>query len=349
LFSIQLSSFQLFIVSKGNNSLCLVSIIYYNAKLKVAQYCVYIGVLNMDLYIYDSHTVPYDTVKPATPSYISTMQHVTFITYLFSTIFSTSTATSTKRNLPSTPVNTRVQSKKTSHRLYLPSISVRPGWYNEQDYWRRIVSRELSFHGITNPIHFPKSTDVTHKSNDEYFSTIVRNDVGQEPLSRYVDRILPPRCCPKRKTTLPSTVLFITTPDISFKENHVENHVENHEGIFSSTFEICILVLLILIVLFLFLFCLQLVNQHKCKRKIKFNSNDSCEMSSFRRRMQRHVNTSDRRTSMDLDVVSNLLRGNLQSQRFDDIPLGDITTIQNENCTVTFDVTADAHRADCKV
>jgi hypothetical protein len=273
------------------------------------------------------------------------MQHVTFITYLFSTIFSTSTATSTKRNVPSTPVNTRVQSKKTSYRLFSPSITVRPGWYNEQDYWRRIVSRELSFHGITNPIHFSKSTDAMHKSNDEYSSTIVCNDVGQEPLSRYVDRILPPRCCPKRKTTLPSTVLFITTPDFSFKENPVENH----EGLFSSTLEICILVLLILIVLFLFLFCLRLVFQHKCKRKIRFNSNDSCEMSSFRRQMQRHVNTSDRRISMDLDVVSNLLRGHLPSQRFDDIPLGDLTTIQNENCTVSFDVTADVHRADCNV
>jgi len=309
--------------------------------VKVAQYSVNVGVLNMDLYIYDSHTIPYDTVKPATPSYISTMQHVTFITYLFSTIFSTSTATSTKRNVPSTPVNTRVQNKKTSYRPFSPSITVRPGLYNEQDYWRRIVSRELSFHGITNPIHFSKSTIATHNFNDEYSSTI---NVGQEHLSRYVDNILPPRCCPKRKTTLPSTLLFITTPDFSFKENH--------EGLFSSTFEFCILILLILIVLLLFLFCLRLVFQHKCKRKIRFNSNDSCEMSSFRRRMQRHVNTSDRRTSMDLDVVSNLLRGNLgnlQSQRFDDVPLGDITSILNENCTVTFDVTANVHRVDCNV
>jgi hypothetical protein len=293
----------------------------------------------MDLYIYDSHTIPHDTVRPVTPSHISTMQHVTFISYLFSTVFSTSTATSTKRNLPSTPVSTRVQSKKTPQSLYSPSITVRPEWYNEQDYWRRIVSKELSFHGITNPIHFPKSTDVTHKSKDEHSSTIVRKDVGQEPLSRYVDRIIPPRCCPKRKTTVPSTVLLLSTPDFSFKESP--------EGIFSNTFEICILVLLILIVLLLCLFCLRFVFQLKFKQKLKLKSNDSCEMSSFRRRMQRHVNTSDRRTSMDLDVVSNLLRGT--HQRFDDIPLGDITTIQNENCTVTFDVKEDVHRADCNV
>jgi hypothetical protein len=290
----------------------------------------------MDLYIYDSHTIPHDTV---TPSYISTMQHVTFITYLFSTIFSTSTATSTKRNFPSTPVNTRVQSKKTSQRLYSPSIAVRPEWYNEQDYWRRIVSKELSFHGTTDPIHFPKSTDVTHKPKSEHSSTTVRKDVVQEPLSRYVDRIIPPRCCPKRKTTVPSTILFVTTPDFSLKESP--------DGLFSNNFEICILVLLILIVLFLFLFCLRFVFQLRVKQKLKFKSNDSCEMSSFRRRMQRHINTSDRRTSMDLDVVSNLLRGT--SQRFDDIPLGNVTTLQNENCTVTFDVKADVHRADGKV
>ena len=146
---------------------------------------------SMDLYIYDSHTIPYDTVRPVTPSYISTVQHVTFITYLFSTIFSTSTATPTKRNLSSTPVSTRVQSKKTPQRLYSPSITVRPGWYNEQDYWRRIVSKELAFHGITDPIHFPKSTDVTYKLKDEHSSTIVLKDVGREPLSRYVDRIYP--------------------------------------------------------------------------------------------------------------------------------------------------------------
>jgi hypothetical protein len=216
---------------------------------------------------------------------------------------------------------------------------VRPGWYNEQDYWRRIVSKELAFHGITDPIHFPKSTDVTYKLKDEHSSTIVLKDVGREPLSRYVDRIIPPRCCPIRKTTVPSTILFVTTPDFSFKESP--------EGLFSNTFEICILILLVLIVLFLFLFCLRLVFQLKFKQKIKFKSNDSCEMSSFRRRMQRHVNTSDRRTSVDLDVVSNLLRGT--SQRFDDIPLGDVTTLQNENCTVTFDVKADVHRADGNV
>jgi hypothetical protein len=288
----------------------------------------------MDLY--DSHTIPYDTVRPVTPSYISTMQHVTFITYLFSTIFSTSTATLPKRTVPVTPVTTRISSKRTTYRpffLSTPSITVRPGWYNEQDYWRRIVSRELSFHGITSSIPLLKSTDVAYRS------TIVRNDVVQESFSHYVDRIIPPRCCPKRKTTLPSTVLLVTTPDFPFKESP--------EGLFSNTFEICILVLLILIVLFLFLFCLRLVFQLKFKQKIKFNSNDTCEMSSFRRRMQRHVNTSDRRTSMDLDVVSNLLRGT--SQRFDDIPLGDITTIQNENCTVTFDVKADVHRVDCNV
>jgi len=267
----------------------------------------------MDLYIYDSHTIPHDSVRPVTPSYISTMQHVTFITYLFSTIFSTSIATPTKRNFPSTPVNTRVPSKKTSQRLYSPSIAVRPEWYNEQDYWRRIVSKELSFHGTTSYIPFPKSTDVTHKPKSEHSSTIVRKNVVQEPLSRYVDRIIPPRCCPKRKTD----------------------------------FEISILVLLILIVMFLFLFCLRLVFQLKFKQKIKFKSNDSCEMSSFRRRMQRHINTSDRRTSMDLDVVSNLLRGT--SQRFDDIPLGNVSTLQNENCTVTFDVKADVHRADGNV
>jgi len=267
------------------------------------------------------------------------MQHVTFITYLFSTIFSTSIATPTKRNFPSTPVNTRVPSKKTSQRLYSPSIAVRPEWYNEQDYWRRIVSKELSFHGTTSYIPFPKSTDVTHKPKSEHSSTIVRKNVVQEPLSRYVDRIIPPRCCPKRKTTVPSTILFVTTPDISFKESP--------EGFFSTDFEISILVLLILIVMFLFLFCLRLVFQLKFKQKIKFKSNDSCEMSSFRRRMQRHINTSDRRTSMDLDVVSNLLRGT--SQRFDDVPLGDVTTLQNENCTVTFDVKADVHRADCNV
>jgi hypothetical protein len=293
----------------------------------------------MDLYIYDSHTIPYDTVRPVTPSYISTMQHVTFVTYLFSTIFSTSTATSTKRNFPPTSVNTRVQSKKTSPRLYSPSIAVRPEWYNEQDYWRRIVSKELSFHGTTSYIPFPKSTDVTQKPKSEHSSTIVRENVVQEPLSRYVDRIIPPRCCPKRKTTVPSTILIVTTPDISFKESP--------EGLFSNAFEISILVLLILIVLFLFLFCLRLVFQLRVKQKLKFKSNDSCEMSSFRRRMQRHINTSDRRTSMDLDVVSNLLRGT--SQRFNDVPLGDVTTLQNENCTVTFDVKADVHRADCNV
>ena len=294
----------------------------------------------MDLYIYDSHTIPYDTVRPVTPSYISTMQHVTFITYLFSTIFSTSIATPTKRNFPSTPVNTRVQSKKTPQRPYTPSITVRPEWYNEQDYWRRIVSKELSFHGTTSYIPFPKSTDVTHKPKSEHSSTIVRKNVVQEPLSRYVDRIIPPRCCPKRKTTVPSTIMFVTSPEFSLKESP--------EGLFSNTFEICILVLLVLIVLFLFLFCLRLVFQLKFKQEIKFQSNDSCEMSSFRRRMQRHINnTSDRRTSMDLDVVSNLLRGT--SQRFDNIPLGDVTTLQNENCTVTFDVKADVHRADCNV
>jgi hypothetical protein len=216
---------------------------------------------------------------------------------------------------------------------------VRPEWYNEQDYWRRIVSKELSFHGTTDPIHFPKSTDVTHKSKSEHSSTTVRKDVVQEPLSRYVDRIIPPRCCPKRKTTVPSTILFVTTPDFSLKEFS--------DGLFSNNFEICILVLLILIVLFLFLFCLRFVFQLRVKQKLKFKSNDSCEMSSFRRRMQRHINTSDRRTSMDLDVVSNLLRGT--SQRFDDIPLGNVTTLQNENCTVTFDVKADVHRADGKV
>jgi hypothetical protein len=133
--------------------------------------------------------------------------------------------------------------------------------------------------------------------------------------------------------------LFVTSPDFSLKESP--------EGLFSITFEICILVLLILIVLFLFLFCLRFIFQLRVKQKLKFKSNDSCEMSSFRRRMQRHINTSDRRTSMDLDVVSNLLRGT--SQRFDDIPLGNITTLQNENCTVTFDVKADVHRADCNV
>jgi hypothetical protein len=272
------------------------------------------------------------------------MQHVTFISYLFSTIFSTSTANLPKKTVPSIPVTTRILSKKTTtYRPFFPStpsITVRPGWYNEQDYWRRIVSRELSFHGVTNFIPPLKHTDIAYslKSSDvAHKSTIVQHDFVQE--SRYVDRIIPPRCCSKRKTTVPSTVLLLSTPDFSFKESP--------EGIFSNTFEICILVLLILIVLLLCLFCLRFIFQLKFKQKLKLQSNDSCEMSSFRRRMQRHVNTSDRRTSMDLDVVSNLLRGT--HQRFDDIPLGDITTIQNENCTVTFDVKADVHRADCNV
>ncbi len=107
----------------------------------------------MDLYIYDAFTVPpVSTTDKVVTTNMGMSQHLALVTYLFSTLFTTSTTSSTASTSKQSYAQPefrypRISSKYT--RNYYSTTNtprIQSKWYNEQDYWRNIVSRQLAFH-----------------------------------------------------------------------------------------------------------------------------------------------------------------------------------------------------------
>jgi uncharacterized membrane protein len=296
----------------------------------------------MDLYIYDVFTVPpVSTTDKVVTTSMGISQHLALVTYLFSTLFTTSTtsaSTSTNKHVHTQPdfKYPRISTKYT--RNYYSTTStprIQSKWYNEQDYWRNIVSRELAFHLQT--------TDVAQMTNRLKFTSTSSNPFKIE--QGHIVDFLYSQCCMKTSSsmisftvTVPSILMNISTEHYSFQSSSL------------STFEamqIIMCVLLTIILLILVCFALKMLHAKRKRNRENFiQRKEACEMSSFKTRMRRHhVDRDCYNLDRDSDTMNDLLRSTQEGDKtFVSISLKDRNFLRNENCRVT--TLADVHRSD---
>jgi len=249
--------------------------------------------------------------------------HITFVAYLFSTIFSTSTTTPQMSTVAQTEIRIPRTNPVFTKKYYPTTTSswIRPKWYHEHDYWRNIVSKELSFH--------EKSKTTTTSLQ---FSTIEYKSPFSDLFAR---QFLPPRCCPKKTTTTASVSILLVEKSTEI------NLVMQNEGF--GVAQICILIVLCLILFILLGFVVRIILRARVKQKINIRSKEACEMSSFTTRMRRHVKDSVH----DFDVTTDLLECTRDSRKdknkFEDVSLISKNSLANENFSTKFTTTVDIH------
>jgi hypothetical protein len=276
----------------------------------------------MDPYVYKSYTVRTSYVV-STPVTKMDYSHITFLAYLFSTIFPTSTS------IPriSTMAPTELKISKTNPifpKKYYPTTTsqwIRPQWYNEHDYWRNIVSKELAFH--------EKST-ITRNRISTTKSPTTKSPIEFADL--FAGQFLPPRCCSKKTLTTASVSMLV------FDESTEINLFLKNDDF--SVAQICILIVLCLILVLLVGFSVRIILRARIKRKINIRSKEACEMSSFSTRMRKHVRDSVH----DFDVTTDLLEcTRIERDKFEDVSLKSKTGLANENFGTKFTTTVDIH------
>ena len=294
----------------------------------------------MDLYIYDAYTVsPVSTTDQVVTTNMGMSQHLALVTYLFSTLFTTSTASSTtstsKQSYPQPEFRyPRISSKYT--RNYYSTTNtprIQSKWYNEQDYWRNIVSRELAFHLqttdvalMTKRLKFTSASSNPFKIEQGHIIDFLHSQVKKSSFSLSV--------------TVPSIFMNISTENYSFQSSSL------------STFEVMqvvMFVLLTIILLLLVCFALKMLHAKRKRNRESFvQRKDACEMSSFKTRMRRHhVDRDCYNLDRDSDTMNDLLRSTQEGDKtFVSISLKD-RFLRNENCRVT--TLADVHRSDSVV
>jgi len=276
----------------------------------------------MDPYVYESYTVRTSYVV-STPVTKMDYSHITFVAYLFSTIFSTSTTTPQMSTVAQTEIRIPRTNPVFTKKYYPTTTSswIRPKWYHEHDYWRNIVSKELSFH--------EKSKTTTTSLQ---FSTIENKSPFSDLFAR---QFLPPRCCPKKTTTTASVSILLVE-----KSTEINLAMQN-EGF--GVAQICILIVLCLILFILLGFVVRIILRARVKQKINIRSKEACEMSSFTTRMRRHVKDS----VQDFDVTTDLLECTRDSRKdnnkFEDVSLISKNSLANENFSTKFTTTVDIH------
>ncbi len=270
--------------------------------------------------MYESYTVRTSYVV-STPVTKMDYSHITFVAYLFSTIFSTSTTTPQMSTVAQTELKT-LRTNPVFTKNYYPTTTsswIRPKWYHEHDYWRNIVSKELAFHD--------KSTTTSLRLS----TTKDKTDF----LDLFARQFLPPRCCPK-KTMTTSSVSMLSI------EKSTEINVVIKSDDFSVA-QICILIVLCLILVILVGFFVRIILRARIKQKINIRGKEACEMSSFTTRMRRHVKDSVH----DFDVTTDLLECTRDSRRdknkFEDVSLVSKNSLANENFSTKFTTTVDIH------
>jgi len=274
----------------------------------------------MDPYVYESYTVRTSYVV-STPVTKMDYSHITFVAYLFSTIFSTSTTTPHI----STVAQTELKALRTNPvftKKYYPTTTsswIRPKWYHEHDYWRNIVSKELAFHD--------KSTTTSLRLSTTKDKTVFSD--------LFASQFLPPRCCPKKTTTTASGSILLID-----KSTEINLIVQNDDF---SVAQICILIVLCLILVILVGFSVRMILRARIKQKINIRGKEACEMSSFTTRMRRHVKDSVH----DFDVTTDLLECTRDSRKdknkFEDVSLISKNSLANENFSTKFTTTVDIH------
>jgi len=296
----------------------------------------------MDLYIYDAYTVPpVSTTDKVVTTNMGMSQHLALVTYLFSTLFTTSTTLSaTSTSKPSYPQPEfkypRISSKYTRN-LYHSTTNtprIQSKWYNEQDYWRNIVSRELAFHLqttdvalMTKRLKFTSASSNPFKIEQGHIIEFLHSQVKKSSFSSSV--------------TVPSIFMNITTENYSFQSSSL------------STFEVMqvvMCVLLTIILLLLVCFALKMLHAKRKRNRESFvQRKDACEMSSFKTRMRRHhVDRDCYNLDRDSDTMNDLLRSTQEGDKtFVNISLKDRHFLHNENCRVT--TLADVHLSDSVV
>jgi len=296
----------------------------------------------MDLYIYDAYTVPpVSTTDKVVTTNMGMSQHLALVTYLFSTLFTTSTTLSaTSTSKPSYPQPEfrypRISSKYTRN-LYHSTTNtprIQSKWYNEQDYWRNIVSRELAFHLqttdvalMTKRLKFTSASSNPFKIEQGHIIDFLHSQVKKSSFSLSV--------------TVPSIFMNISTENYSFQSSSL------------STFEVMQVVMCVLLTIILFLlvcFALKMLYAKRKRNRENFiQRKDACEMSSFKTRMRRHhVDRDCYSLDRDSDTMNNLLRSTQEGDKtFVSISLKDRHFLHNENCRVT--TLADVHRSDSVV
>ena len=276
----------------------------------------------MDPYVYESYTVRTSYVV-STPVTKMDYSHITFVAYLFSTIFSTSTTTPQMSTVAQTEIKIPRTNPVFTKKYYPTTTSswIRPKWYHEHDYWRSIVSKELSFH--------EKSKTTTTSLQ---FSTIENKSPFSDLFAR---QFLPPRCGPKKTTTTASVSILLVE-----KSTEINLAMQN-EGF--GVAQICILIVLCLILFILLGFVVRIILRARVKQKINIRSKEACEMSSFTTRMRRHVKDSVH----DFDVTTDLLECTRDSHKdknkFEDVSLISKNSLVNENFSTKFTTTVDIH------
>ena len=295
----------------------------------------------MDLYIYDAYTVPpVSTTDKVVTTNMGMSQHLALVTYLFSTLFTTSTTSSTtsasKQSYPQPEFRyPRISSKYT--RNYYSTTNtprIQSKWYNEQDYWRNIVSRELAFHlqttdvaQMTKRFKFTSTSSNPFKIEQGHIIDFLHSQVKKSSFSLSV--------------TVPSIFMNISTENYSFQSSSL------------STFEVMqvvMCVLLTIILLLLVCFALKMLHAKRKRNRESFvQRKDACEMSSFKTRMRRHhVDRDCYSLDRDSDTMNDLLRSTQEGDKtFVSISLKDRHFLHNENCRVT--TLADVHRSDSVV
>jgi uncharacterized membrane protein len=299
----------------------------------------------MDLYIYDAFTVPpVSTTDKVVTTNMGMSQHLALVTYLFSTLFTTSTTSSTASTSKQSYAQPefrypRISSKYT--RNYYSTTNtprIQSKWYNEQDYWRNIVSRQLAFHLQT--------TDVAQMTKRLKFTSTSSNPFKIE--QGHIIDFLHSQCCMKKSSSTVS--LFVTVPSI-FMNISTENYSFQSSSL--STFEVMqvvMCVLLTIILLLLVCFALKMLHAKRKRNRESFvQRKDACEMSSFKTRMRRHhVDRDCYNLDRDSDTMNDLLRSTQEGDKtFVSISLKDRPFLHNENCRVT--TLADVHRSDSVV
>jgi hypothetical protein len=243
------------------------------------------------------------------------------VAYLFSTIFPTSTSTPRI----STIAPTELKVSKTNPifpKKYYPTTTsqwIRPQWYNEHDYWRNIVSKELAFHD--------KATTIRNRMSNTKSPT--------ELADMFAGQFLPPRCCSKKSLTTANVSMLVFD-----QSTEINLFLKNDDF---SVAQICILIVLCLILVLLVGFSVRIMLRAGIKHKINIRSKEACEMSSFPSRMRKHVKDSVH----DFDVTTDLLEctrdSHIEKDKFEDISLKSKTGLANENFSTKFTSTVDIH------
>jgi len=247
--------------------------------------------------------------------------HITFVAYLFSTIFSTSTTTPHLSTVAQTELKTFRTNPVFTKKYYPTTTSswIRPKWYHEHDYWRNIVSKELAFHD--------KSTTTSLRLSTTKDQTVFSD--------LFASQFLPPRCCPKKTTTTASGSILLIE-----KSTEINLVIQNDDF---SVAQICILIVLCLILVILVGFSVRMILRARIKQKINIQGKEACEMSSFTTRMRRHVKDSVH----DFDVTTDLLECARDSRKdknkFEDVSLISKNSLANENFSTKFTTTVDIH------